>query len=766
MVRPSIKHLLTCATYAVAITSPAQFLLHLDQSIPVTRNGSQLHLAWSGGLNFCQFSPIDLDGDGDQDIFVFDRSGDEVLALINDGGPGQIDYHYDPELSGTAPFNDLQEWALLRDYNCDGKADIFTYTIGGFAVWKNISGQNDLEFQLVDTLVRSNYVPQDANLYVTQVDLPGIADIDGDGDLDILTFSIFGSYEEYHKNLSMELYGTCDSLEFEVRNRCWGSFYENLNNNSVTLNAPCQFNVPDPEMPVAIERLTAETRAAGGRPDHDGASDTEGSRAHTGSTTMVLDLDGNGVMDIVLGDVSYNTLVALYNGGTVDNSFITDQDTVFPVYDVPAEMPIFPGAFYLDVDNDGLRDMLVSPDGTSLAQNHQSVWFYKNIGADDAPVFQYQMPDLFQRDMIDVGEGAYPVLFDHNGDGLMDLVIANYGYYEQGGDYPSQFALLENVGTATQPAFELVDEDWQDMSGSGIGNGMYPTFGDLDGDGDKDMLVGSQAGFLYYYENIATGPVAAFQLSTLTVPNDQGQAIDVGLFATPQLFDMDGDGLLDLVIGERNGNLNYYRNAGTATDASWHFETDSLGHVNVTEWWSVTGYSVPFMYLNSDGERELLVGSESGWVHHYKNIDGNLTGTFTQLDSAFQGIKEGRNSSIALYDIDSDGHLDAFTGNYRGGIGFWHNDIAASIPGQDGREAGAFVSPNPTDGRMTIVVRGTVGPKDGYRIFDVTGALVAQGRLTGDRTMVDLSELGQGVYIVRLRTGTMASGPVRVVLTH
>src|SRR5690606_39222908 len=140
------------------------------------------------------------------------------------------------------------------------------------------------------------------NLYITDADLPGIADIDGDGDLDVLTFSIWGNILEYHKNLSMELYGHCDSLVYEVRSRCWGDFQESMEGSSLTLNMPCTYNVPNPEMPTG----------------EDGAIRPQGSdRAHAGSTILPLDLDGDGDMDLLLGDLLFPHISALYNGGTV-----------------------------------------------------------------------------------------------------------------------------------------------------------------------------------------------------------------------------------------------------------------------------------------------------------------------------------------------------------------------------------------------------------------------------------------------------------------
>ena len=746
------------------LATMGQFTLSYDGTVPVTRAGSQLVMPWAGGVNFSQWSTIDVDGDDDLDLFGFDRSGNEVIILLKDGSPGTVQYTYTREYNDVYPFNELHDWAILRDYNCDGKADIWSYSLGGARVFKNTSTGSSLSFQLVDTLVRSNYQPTNANLYITQVDVPSVVDMDNDGDLDILSFSIFGgTYLDYHRNLSMELYGTCDSLEFEVRNRCWGYFTENINNNSVNIDDSCDYNVPNPEMPLLVEALTAQLRAEHHHPE---MGDEALERAHVGSTVTALDLDGDSVKDILVGDVLFPNLVALFNDGEVDSGHIFAQDSLFPVYDVPVDLDVFPVPNHLDIDGDGKRDLVASANNTSLAQNFESMWYYHNTGTDLAPIFDFQQVDLFQDEMIECGEGAYPVLFDHNGDGLMDIVVADYGYYGSGGIYPCKMTLLENTGTSTSPAFTQITDDYQSLSTSGIGQAMYPAFADLDNDGDQDMYVGELQGKLYYFENIATGPVADFVLTTPQVPDAGGTVIDVGQWAKPQFFDVDGDGKTDMLVGERNGNINYYRNIGSLTAPAWNLVNDSLGGVVVAEYWNVTGYSVPYMFINGAGERELLVGSESGWIWDFDNIDGNLTGTFNLVDSTWQDVKDGAQSSVVLYDFNGDTWKDAVTGNYRGGLAYWRNDFGMGIPTSGTLNGQAFaLAPNPSNGSTELVLGIPLSTGMELSVFNPVGQQVARVPVVDRRTPIDTRTWADGVYTLRLSDrGTAWSQ--RLVVMH
>ena len=112
--------------------------------------------------------------------------------------------------------------------------DILSSHKGGIRVYKNTSTENELYFELLDT-IKTNRGSGPTNLYVSSVDIPHVGDIDYDGDLDILTFGIIGSHVEWHKNNSVENFGTCDSLNYEVEDECWGDFSENFSDNSVTL---------------------------------------------------------------------------------------------------------------------------------------------------------------------------------------------------------------------------------------------------------------------------------------------------------------------------------------------------------------------------------------------------------------------------------------------------------------------------------------------------------------------------------------------------
>jgi len=68
-----------------------QFGFLNDQIIEIIENGDTLKNPWAGGLNFCQFSSIDLNHDGQDDLMVFDRSGNRIIPFINNGLLNTID---------------------------------------------------------------------------------------------------------------------------------------------------------------------------------------------------------------------------------------------------------------------------------------------------------------------------------------------------------------------------------------------------------------------------------------------------------------------------------------------------------------------------------------------------------------------------------------------------------------------------------------------------------------------------------------------------
>ncbi|MGV9012423.1 MAG: FG-GAP-like repeat-containing protein [Flavobacteriales bacterium] len=728
----------------------AQTDLHFDPSIPVIRNGAALTLAWAGGLNDVQPSSIDLNGDDLLDIFIFDRSGNKPVFLLNVGTQGQAQYRVTHAYDTIQPFPLLHDWALLRDYNCDGKADIFASVGLGFAVYRNTSDASGLSFTLTDDLVGSAYPTPSPNLFVTGTDIPSIEDIDGDGDLDVLTFSILGStFLEYHKNKSMELYGNCDSLIYEVRSNCWGEFVESSANSSITLDTACNYNVPNPELPFIGPH---------------GELMAPSDRHHSGSTLLALDLNGDNIKDLLIGDFTYPKLHGLINGGTLTHSHMTSVDSTFPQNDVEVNIQNFVAPFFLDIDGDGKRDLVACPNSTNQSENAESVWYYRNTGTDSSPIFIFQQPDLFQDQMLEFGDGARPILFDFNGDGLMDLVVANEGYFEYGADYRGQLALLENTGTLNAPAFILVTANYLGLDTMGFGPGFHPSFGDVDGDGKQDLIVGDNLGFLHYFHNTSTGPVAQFLLSPALISDDLGALIDVGLSATPQLFDVDGDGLLDLLIGERNGNLNYYRNSGTATAAQWHFETADMGGVNVQGEGQVTGYTVPYMYIGEGGQRELLSGSEEGPIWHYDGIAGNILGQWNLEDSVWKGFHEGARTALVYYDFTGDGHLDAVVGNYRGGLSFWSSEADVGVAeGSAYVSDGFLLAPNPAQGSVDIIPNRVMPADAQIQLLDELGRIALRLPMGQSRRQMDLSGVAPGCYLVRL-AGTGVNEVQRLVV--
>ncbi len=614
------------------LNSYAQPYFNRYDSISVTINNNDLKYAWAGGLNSCQFSTIDLNMDNIEDLFVFDRAGNKITTFINNGTPGTFDYTFAPQyrtqfVNQHDDRGTLHDWVLLRDYDMDGKKDIFTYSNGATAVYRNTTTTADsISFELMTSFMKSFYNPNYLALYISPVDMPTFIDVDNDGDLDVLTFHISGLQIEFHSNQSQELYGHSDSLSFTLHDQCWGDFSENSASNAVYLDT-CYW----------------------------GRFLPGSSNRHSGSTTLALDMNNDGVKEFMLGDISFNNLTLLSNDGTLLDAHMYSQNGASPPNTTPVNLPIFPAAFYEDINNDNVKDLISSPNTTNITENFNSIWLYKNNGITSQPDFEFLQNNFLQDNMIEVGEVSFPVFFDVDNDGLQDLIIGNYGYYSDNGNYKSKLSYYRNTGTASDPAFQLITRDYAAIEQLNI-KSLVPTFGDIDGDNVSEMLIGDNNGVLHLFENNAQpGQPASFVFSQANY-----SGIDVGLNAAPQLFDVNGDTLLDLVIGERNGNLNYYENTGTANNPIFSLMSEDFGGVDVRKQGFNIGYSTPFMF-KVNNETQLFVGSESGDIHQYIGIEETLNsadelnaeiGTGTTISSDAQTtpfgseFKNGRNQFL------------------------------------------------------------------------------------------------------------------------
>lgn len=715
----------------MAFTVLAQPVYTPALHVPVTINGTQLENAWAGGLNAPIFSEIDLNGDGIKDLFVFDKDGSRVSTYINDGTPGQISYRFAPEYKSKFPYG-LHDWVLLKDFDCDGKEDIFTYSYsGGMTVYKNnYSLATGLKFDLAYTLIYSKYGTVTANLYVASVNLPALVDVDYDGDMDVLTFSLAGNFIEYHKNKGKELYNRCDTLIYQMEPACWGDFGLSGFSNTAILNAGCRPNA-NPQAP---------------------SFDPDAVQLHSGSCMIAPDIDGDFDRDLINGDILGNNLLMIINGGDSLVANMTAQDSLYPVYDTPLNMITFPSPYYFDVNNDGNKDLVVAPCIAGSAENYNNVWYYRNTTDNTSNIFNYQQNRFLSEEMIEIGSGAYVRLFDLDSDGLEDMLIGNYGYFSPAPPYLSKIAYYRNVGSAASPAFELQTDDLGGFASLGL-TGLNPAFGDLDGDNDADLLLGNSDGTLVYYKNNAgPGNFPVYSLVQVNLLDAGGTAIDVGQFSTPQLVDVNKDGKTDLLIGEKSGNINYYENTGTPFAQAFTLATSSFGGVLVNNWLNIYGYSYPCL-VDSSGLWQLLVGSISGYIYQYVNIDGNLSGTFNMADSMYYGIYEPERVTVAVADLNNDGHDDILTGNNAGGVTLYNYGFTGNA---DNPATGpAFnMYPNPSEGFLVIRFEPANNTQKTLEIIDVMGRTVQRVMTSSSSHVFDLTDAAAGIYTLRMSDGT------------
>ncbi len=710
----------------------------IDRFVPdFTLDDKVLANPLTGGLEAPQFQEIDLNFDGEKDLLVFDRKGSVIRTFIYDP---EADYNfvYAPEYEGIFPH--IQCWVHVKDYNKDGIDDLFTCgvtdPVTGVEVWKGVNIDGKLAFEVIDhkngpyNIIYYESGSDYKQLYVGNNGIPAFSDIDGDEDVDILAFQPSGGYLYYFQNQSQERGFGNDSLIFTREDDCWGKFYEGGLVPDIILSE----NVDVCALPMGAGSFN---------------------NRHEGITITALDKNEDGLMDLLIGEVSSNNVIYVENGGDSETAFATYKETDFPNLDVPANMQIFLGTFLVDADRDGRKDLIVSPN-SQFGKNTENAWLYENIEMNGEANYQLVQEDWLVEESLDFGTDSYPAFCDYNADGLVDIVVSSYGLIGGPDGIETRLYLFENVGDAANPAYKLVDDDYLDfLAFSSFDKSYVPAFGDLDGDDDMDILMGSLSGQFIYLENTA-GPGNPYEFANPVFDylelNAQNNTIKVSI------GDLNDDGLGDIIVGGRNsyslddgiGSLKYFINEGSIGNASFSNENAflGLGGVNMKEAGNSKVSANPKYYVNGD-EKLLFISNEVGRVAVFQDTDGD--GPFELLIEDLFEARYGRRITIDVADIDADGYLEMVMGNERGGLNMFHTVIQASgaISSTEEEEIavdGLILHPNPANDILYL--------KSDYSVIDKVQVFNALGQLMLSETLndnaLDVSSLRSGIYYLKI----------------
>jgi hypothetical protein len=278
---------------------------------------------------------------------------------------------------------------------------------------------------------------------------------------------------------------------------------------------------------------------------------------------------------------------------------------------------------------------------------------------------------------------------------------------------------------------------------------MVPTFGDLDGDNKPDLILGLENGEMVYFKNYGTNGNPNYKISEITELKDaDGKLIQVGQFASPQLFDLNSDNKLDLIAGEKTGKLSYFENVGTSKLPIFKLITNQLGGIDVANS-SSEGYAVPNFFRNND-TTFLIVGAADGQIHFYDSIDFNLGGLFNLVFENFLSLKSniGGFASGFITDLDSDDKLDLLVGQDLGGIFYLEHDEHGNLSQSEiQHDFEITIYPNPTDGVFFVE---TNQLQFDVNIFSAHGKKVFTQTNCNNLRKFNISELSNGIYFLKV----------------
>ena len=408
----------------------------------------------------------------------------------------------------------------------------------------------------------------------------------------------------------------------------------------------------------------------------------------------VGDWDGDGLLDLLVlgatkGDQSASVIRFYRNVGCRECPVFTDGGLLLTDQGSPLVLSRGNAGYYncfhpVDWTRNGTKDILaVIPAPGEGSHGRKVLVLYENVGTNVRPRFRSEPTPVLTRsgdEISSIGliESFLPV--DWHRPGYVDLLLSAYVHY-------GKVFVYENPASDAAEPPELLDSRALLADGGRpaplplLTDYPAPTLRLRDGeelhlpdqisslqavrwtpDAERELLVATVDGRVYRLRNTSRGgwrPVLdrPEHIESTQVP------VDVGGFSVPACHDWDGDGKVELVVGNVAGDLEYFVNTGTAGAP----EVVSRGKVRargglirypgcnrqILE--NGGGYSSPVAVdLDRDGLTDLVVSESRGYLNFHRN-------TGTPQEPAFE---EGRKLRL-----DS----DVFQGPWRVMPAFLHN---------------------------------------------------------------------------------------------